>query len=101
MKQVIGGKLYNTDTAKSLGIYAAECFYGCEWSTEELYLKKNGEFFLHVKGHLLLKYIGSFEPCSVFDGAVIIPVSESEARRWAEKHLSGDDYIDIFGDVEE
>ena len=31
----------------------------------------------------------------------IIPLSEDEAREWAEEHLSGDEYEEIFGVVEE
>ena len=34
-------------------------------------------------------------------GTEIIPVSEEEARDWAERHLSADKYEDIFGEVTE
>ena len=34
-------------------------------------------------------------------GCKIIPLTEEEAKEWGEEHLSGEKYIEIFGDVEE
>lgn len=31
----------------------------------------------------------------------IIKISENEAKQWAEKHISGESYIEAFGDVDE
>ena len=43
------------------------------------------------------------KPCEggVAGGQAIIPLSEKEAREWAEEHLNGDEYEAIFGVVEE
>lgn len=34
-------------------------------------------------------------------GEQIIPLTYQEAQEWAEKHLTGDEYEKIFGDVSE
>ena len=34
-------------------------------------------------------------------GEKIIPLTIKEAKRWSEKHLNADTYIELFGEVEE
>ena len=36
-----------------------------------------------------------------YGGEKIIPLSENEAKKWAENHLDGDEYEKIFGSVDE
>lgn len=83
MKKIIGGKRYDTETAEFIGyeqyLYPGQLNY---WR-EELYRKRNGEFFLYVSGN-----------------AEIRPLSIKEAQEWTEKHLSADRYEEIFGKVE-
>ena len=101
MKKIINGKKYDTDTAKCVGSY--ENGYGpsdFKCVEEHLYRKKNGEFFLYGVGGAMTAYA---EHCidGYCYGEKIIPLTESEAKKWAENHLDCDDYESIFGPVEE
>ena len=101
MRAVRNGKLYNTETAKLIG---SDSFgqYGSNdnWG-EELYLKKTGEFFLYGYGGYYSKYAKQVDSNSWSGSEKIIPLTESEAKAWAEKHLDGDKYIEAFGEVSE
>ena len=101
MKQIINGKLYDTDTATCLGSYCYGNYGDFHHVSEELYQKKNGEFFLAGEGGPLSEYAVQTDTNSWSGGEQIIPYSENEARCWAEEHMSADEYIDVFGDVEE
>ena len=100
MKKIINNKVYDTETAKKLGSW---------WNgqdgfgeiAEGLYRKKTGEFFLHGRGGANTQYA---EPAGTnwwSGGSRIMPMTFSEARAWAEEHLDGDEYEQIFGDVPE
>lgn len=101
MKQIINGKKYDTETAKKLGDYSngrsRSDFAFCE---EELYIKKTGEFFIYGCGGPLSKYSVP-EGNGVSGDSKIIPLTENEAKKWAEANLSVDKYESIFGEVEE
>ena len=100
MKKTIGGSKYDTDTAKMVGSNA----YGqvgdfSHWE-EELYKTKSGKFFLHGEGGANSRY-GVWEGNEGSYGEKIMPMSEEEAKKWTESALDGDEYENIFGDVEE
>lgn len=101
MKKIIGGKLYNTETAKKLGFWnnGRSC---CDFSymEEALYQKKTGEFFLYGYGGALTGYAKRTGD-SRGEGEKITPLSVDEAKEWAEDHLDADEYLDIFGGNEE
>ncbi|MCT4606211.1 MAG: hypothetical protein N4A64_08940 [Marinisporobacter sp.] len=100
MKMIIKGKMYNTDTAKLVGDYQSEHLStDAYYYEEELYLKKTGQMFLYGRGMPFSKY-GKYYT-RIQDCAAIIPLSTLEAKEWAEKHLHVDDYIELFGEVEE
>ena len=86
MKKIINGKKYDTNTATEVccGFFGN---FGCKKVT--LYKKKNGEFFEH---HTLNEF-GFSE--------WIEPVDKSEAKRFAEEQMTGDEYDKFFGEVEE
>ena len=101
MKKIIGGKKYDTETAKELGSswngLSPTDFNYC---SEKLYRKKTGEFFLYGKGGARSQYaeqVGN----AWCGGEDITPYTEDEAKRWCENHLSVDEYEAIFGEVEE
>lgn len=100
MKKVINGKLYNTESAEMVGHDSANWGNFSFWA-ESLYKKRTGEFFLYGEGGPMSRYARSCGNNSVSGGESIKPLSEAEAREWAEEHLDGDEYIEIFGDVEE
>lgn len=101
MKEIIDGRMYNTDTAKWLASYnnglGATDFRVYE---ETLYRKKTGEYFLHGSGGAMSKYsraVGN----SWCGSEEIIPLSKNLAKKWTEDHCTADTYIEIFGEVEE
>lgn len=53
---------------------------------EELYQKSTGEYFILI------------ETCS---NVLTIPTTENFAKEWCKEHLTGEEYISIFGEVEE
>ena len=100
MKKVINGKMYSTETAECVGKWDNGCWGGFDPCAEALYRKRTGEFFLHGDGGAKSKYAKRYDNFW-YGGQQIIPLSEREAREWAEKHLSGDEYEAIFGLIEE
>lgn len=102
MKQIIDGKMYNTETAESLAFYdnglGPRDF---NYYSEELYIKRTGEYFLHGEGHGLSKYATIYSNGSSGWGEHIIPLTYEEARNWAEKNIDVEEYETIFGEVSE
>ena len=97
MRKIINGKLYDTDTAKEHG---SDSFSNCRdfhyWH-EILYQKRTGEFFLYGEGGPLSRYAESTGNNSWSGSQKIIPLSYNSARKWAEEHLSADEYAEVFG----
>lgn len=102
MKKIIGGKVYDTDTAKELDSWSnmADVRSFHQFS-ETLYRKKTGEFFLYGEGGPMTKYAVADGSNSWRGGSRIMPLSYAEAKAWAEEHLDGDEYEAIFGEVAE
>lgn len=102
MKKIIGGRIYDTDTAKRV----AWMEHGHDQSnfsyySEELYRKRTGEYFLFGEGGPMSKYSQSCGDNSWGWGKEIIPLTYKAATKWAEEHLDGDKYEEIFGPVVE
>ena len=95
MKKIINGKLYDTDTARMLGLDGGGDGFN-SWH-EELYQKRTGEFFLYGEGGAATKYAKAISDNSWSGGKKIIPLSLTAAREWAEAHLDADEYGVIFG----
>ena len=101
MKKIINGKNYDTETAKLIGEYWNGYGRGdFSYLSEELYLKKTGEFFLYAEGGALTSYSVSVANGSTM-GEHIIPYSKDEAIEWIERHCDAETYEELFGDVEE
>lgn len=102
MKKVLKGKVYDTETAKKVASwyssYARNDFHYYE---EELYQKKTGEFFLYGEGNAASPYSRSCGQNEWCGGEKIMPMTFKEAQEWAEKHLDGDEYCEIFGEPDE
>jgi len=102
MKKVINGKVYDTETAKRVGEYEPNPYRSdFNWFCETLYQKKTGEFFLHGDGNANSKYSRSCGQNEWCGDEKIIPMAYDQAQKWAEEHLTGDEYIAIFGEPEE
>ena len=87
MKKYINGKVYDTATAKKVGDWDNGCLPGdFDYYRERMFRKKTGEYFLWS--------------CTTFSGQdEIRPLTFDEAREWAEEHLDGDEYEEIFGAI--
>lgn len=100
MKKIINGRLYDTETAKMIGSWSnglgSSDFHYC---TEDLYQKKTGEYFLYGSGGAMSAYGKSYGGGWCW-GNDIIPMTEKEAKVWAETHLTADEYMELF-EVEE
>ena len=102
MRKIINGRTYNTQTAErvgewSNGHYTSE-FYYCG---ENLHRKRTGEYFLHGRGGPMSPYARSIGQNSWTGSEEIVPLTEAEAREWAEQHLDAEEYEEIFGEAEE
>ncbi len=91
MNKIIKGKKYNTDTAE---LVADRDFYdnGSWSSTDALYKKTTGEFFIYHK----------VSNRDLYDRTdYLLPISEDEAKEFCERNLDADDYEKWFGEVAE
>lgn len=98
MKKIINGKAYDTDTARELGVWhntwdTRDWNYTCE----TLYIKRTGEHFLHGEGGPMTRYARSDGDNRWRGGEDIIPLTYDSARKWAEEHLTADEYAAAFG----
>lgn len=100
MKKIIEGKTYNTETAQFLGDWQNLWEGDYHYCREELYRTKKGTYFLYGEGGALSRY-ARYYGGSATGGEGFEILSEEKAREWAEKRLSTDEYIKIFGEPEE
>ena len=100
MKKIINVRKYDSVTAYHFGF----CFEGqlvyFEYFTEDLYLKKTGEFFLLGDGGPRSPYTRDDDGFTAGD-CCIIPFTEKQAKKWVEEYCSVETYEKLFGEVEE
>ena len=99
MRQVINGKMYNTETA--VEIAGVRCGEGFAFEETQLYRKKTGEMFLAGRGGANTRWHCTDPGGMRGPGRGIYPLADDEARRWVETHCDTDEYIAIFGDPAE
>lgn len=101
MKKIIDGRMYNTETAKVIAYNSNNLPKSeLEYCMETLYRKRNGEYFLHGDGGAYSPYNRCVQGHLCGDEK-IIPLCEEEAKEWCEENLDADEYIKIWGEVEE
>lgn len=97
MKKVIERKVYNTETATMV----AEYWNGLGNNdfrslSEDLYVTKNGQWFLHGSGGAMTKYSES-NGNSTWGSSDIVLLSASDAYNWIESHQGSiKDFDDII-----
>ena len=93
MNKVVNRRLYDTETATALASFKTNVSYFAQTEfTETLFRKKTKEYLLYAKGG---------PHTDAIHKETITPFSINEAKKWAEDRLSGDEYMKIFGTVEE
>ena len=101
MKKIINGKRYDTDTAKMLASDSYSNPRDFRHWREPLYRKNTGEYFLHGEGGPMSRYAETIGQNEWSGGQKIMPLTIEAAQEWAEEHLDGDEYEQIFGAVED
>lgn len=102
MFRVINGKRYDTEKAQKVAeAYSSLGRTDFGYWEEELYRKRTGEFFLYGWGGPASGYSKSIGVNEWSGGEKIRPLTIEEAMEWAEKHLEGEEYEEIFGEVTE
>ena len=96
MKKIIAGKRYDTETAQFCGSREYGSSGNLDHECEALYQKRTGEFFLYGEGGPRSKYAEETSMNSWSGGEQIIPLSDQQAKEWAEANLDGEDYEKIF-----
>lgn len=102
MNKIFRGRRYDTETAKELAYWSNNERYGSFYYREEtLYQKRTGEYFLYLFGGAATD-LAEPDPMGGYTGGEAIePITEDEAKEWAEKHVDADKYEDIFGKIYE
>ena len=101
MIKIINRKKYDTDTAEELLCYAnGHDSTRFQSYSETLYRKRTGEYFLHGEGGPMSPYAEHVDNLRM-SGERLVPLTDDEAKDWVAEHFDGEDYIEIFGDVEE
>ena len=98
MKEIIGGKMFNTETATCLGCYQYLYPGNDLYRREKLYRKKTGEYFLYCKGGRFSAYRTYISKNSWGAGEEIQPMTLAEAKGWAEENLDAEGYAAEFGE---
>ena len=100
MKAIIHRKKYDTDTAEKIcGFSVDDGDIG--YTSETLYRKKAGEFFLYGEGGPLSVYGKPDEDGSMCSASEIFPFSENEAKEFVEEYGSAKIYEELFGKAED
>ena len=81
MKKVIKGRVYNTETAELVSYSENDITNNLFYVREELYKKRNGEYFLYAEGGAATKYAEYLGNNQWVPGTVILPLSYGEAMR--------------------
>jgi len=99
MRQVIDGKVYDTETAT---LIANDSFgYPSDFKhwDESLYITKKRTYFIAGSGGAMTKYAVSMGNNSTGGSSRIEPISKEEALSWLEKHGSAEDIEKYFPDM--
>lgn len=98
MKKILNNKLYNTQTAKTLGTWINGCPPNdVNFVVETLCLKRTGEYFIHGVGGPGSKYAHKHGRDHWTNGEKIVPLTYAEAASWAEQHLAANVFESLFG----
>lgn len=97
MRKVIKGTVCDTETATRLGTCGHDITNRLHRWTETLYRTKSGRYFIHGEGEPGSRYAKAEDDGHWKSGEQIDIITKEAAEKWAEEHLSGDEYEAAFG----
>lgn len=98
MRRIVNYKLYDTSTATFIFDYEDNDMDDLRRVYEELYRKKNGEYFLVCEGGPFSIYGEKYGNDYISTCNNVIPLTPDEAKAWAKKHMPEDEFEDEFGE---
>lgn len=103
MKRIIGGKVYNTETATFVCDVSPPHTGRSDFRYEDtgLYRTRKGAFFLAGEGGPMSRWSQSSGQNSWTGGKGIEAISTDEAKALVEQHGSARDWVECFGEPEE
>lgn len=97
MERKINGRRYNTETAKRLATFEAPINPAdMDYYTETLCRNKFGAYFLHGQGGARTRYAKRIGKDNWASGENVVPLTEDEAKKWAEESCDTATYDRIF-----
>ena len=100
MRKIIRGRMYNTETAQRIGSWDNGMSGGdLDYMGETLYRKRTGEYFLEGCGGARSRY-AEIDGNMMAPGCRIVPLTFDQAQKWAEEHLTPEEYKSAFGAVD-
>lgn len=97
MRKIIGGHVYDTDTAHKIGEWDNGDYGSIYYVGQALYCTKAGRYFLHCEGGAGTQYAQNDGIDVYAAGESIEPATPAEAKKWAEARLSSSDYEAEWG----
>lgn len=97
MKQVVDGKIYDTDTATEVASYYYSNPSDFNYEAETLYLTNRGNWFLYGEGGPKSKYSVQTGQNWWSGGSVIEPLPAEQAKAWLEAHKKTGALLSHFG----
>lgn len=101
MQKVVNGKRYNTETATLICEYSFSHFGDFKYVQEELYITKNGNYFIAGEGGPLTCYAKSLGNNSTGGSSEIRPLEKMEAFEWAQDYGDAEKVFEFFSDLAE
>jgi hypothetical protein len=99
MKTKINRRIYDTEVAQPLAIYINSQPEGSIFHFSEiLYIKSDGEYFLHGSGGSMTPYAKKYQSRSNASGEAIVPLSMDQAKVWVKRWCTSGLYREIFGE---
>ena len=102
MRKVIDGHAYDSYKAHEVGEWDNGQAYGdLDAVMETLYRTKAGLYFVHGEGGARSRYAQHDSLGGWTGGESVTPLSAKDARRWAEEHLTEEEYEAEWGTPDE
>jgi len=86
MKKVVGGKIYDTKTARKIDSTDRGSKEGLNSLKESLYITKKGAYFLSGEGGPFSRYAVLAGNGDFIGGSGIVPMTIRGALRWCEQY---------------